>query len=397
MALRTLARSHVSQARLGILTTKDGVVETPSFVAVATQAALKAVDLRQVPDLDCLFVNIYHLLVAGSVDVIGNAGGVRSFMGTEKVVMSDSGGFQVFSLKHGTVHDELKLSPSLKMRSAKGNKNNRNLKPSDVKVSEEGVTFRSYRDGTRLFLSPEASVSAQKRIASSIIMPLDELPPYHTSSQELKSSLDRTNRWQDRSLETHRERGLPHTGQLCYGIIHGGSVQALRKESVDFCVSRDFDGFAIGGALGKDAGELYDIVEYVMSDAKLRDVADRTDRPVHVLGIADPWNVRRLVQLGCDTFDGCFVTKISRHGTMLTGDVRNPSRLSIKAGRWKDVHDRLEGCQCSTCSLYSLAYLHHLFKARERELASQLLSTHNLSFMTRVMQTIRDDIRCGSL
>lgn len=395
MALRTLARSHVSQARLGLLTTKDGVVETPSFVAVATQAALKAVDLRQVPDLDCLFVNIYHLLVSRSVDVISDAGGVRSFMGTDKVVMSDSGGFQVFSLKHGTVHDELKLSPSLKMRSARNNRRDAVLRSSDVKVSEEGVAFRSYRDGTRLLLSPEASVSAQKSISSSIIMPLDELPPYHTCSQELKSSLDRTNRWQDRSLETHK--GQPHKGQLCYGIVHGGSVQALRKESVEFCVSRDFDGFAIGGALGKDASELYQIVEYVMSDAGLRDAANRTDKPVHVLGIADPWNIRRLVQLGCDTFDGCFVTKISRHGTMLTGDVRNPSRISIKSGRWKDMHERLEMCECPTCSTYSLAYLHHLFKARERELVSQLLSIHNLSFMTRVMQTIREDIQQGDL
>jgi queuine tRNA-ribosyltransferase len=396
MALRTLARSHVSHARLGVLTTKDGVVETPSFVAVATQAALKAVDLRQVPDLDCLFVNIYHLLVAGSVDVISNAGGVRSFMGTEKVIMSDSGGFQIFSLKHGTVHDELRLSPSLKMSAPRSRKNNnRILRPSDVKVTEEGVTFRSYRDGTRLFLSPEASVSAQKSISSSIIMPLDELPPYHTSSEELASSLDRTNRWMDRSLETHR-RG-PQTGQMCYGIIHGGSVPSLRKASVDFCVSRDFDGFAIGGALGKDAGELWNIIQYVMSGARLREVADRTDRPVHVLGIADPWNIRRLVQLGVDTFDGCFVTKISRHGTMLTGDVRNPGRLSIKAGRWKDVHDRLEGCHCPTCSQYTLAYIHHLYKARERELVSTLVSIHNLTFMTRVMQTIRDDIQRGSL
>lgn len=394
MALRTLAKSHLSQARLGLLMTKDGVLETPSFVAVGTQAALKAVDLRQVPDLDCLFVNIYHLMVAGSVGVIDEAGGIRSFMGTDKVVMSDSGGFQVFSLKHGTVHEELKLSPSLKKRSARRNRGGAVLRSSDVKVSESGVEFRSYRDGSRLFLSPEASVSAQKSISSSIIMPLDELPPYHTSPQELKSSLDRTNRWMDRSLQTHKLQ--PHKGQLCYGIVHGGSVKELRKESVEYCVSNDFDGFAIGGALGKDAEELSGIVRYVMSDAGLRDVAHRTDRPVHVLGIADPWNIRRLVQMGCDTFDGCFVTKISRHGTMLTGDVRDPSRLSIKSGRWKHKHERLAGCECSTCTQYTHAYLHHLFKARE-PLVSALVSVHNLSFMARVMRTIRGDIRGGAL
>ena len=394
MALRLLARSKVSNARLGLLTTKDGVLETPAFVAVGTNAALKSVDLRDVPDIDALFVNAYHLMLHPGVDVIHRAGGVRNFMATEKVVMSDSGGFQVFSLKYGTVHSE--LSPSLKMRS--GRKIRKDGVSSEVKVRESGVTFRSYRDGSHLHLSPEVSVSAQKKINSSIIMPLDELPPYHTTPDVLRTSLERTHRWMARSLDTHL--GAPQ-GQLCYGIVHGGSVPALRKESVDFCVSHGFDGFAIGGALGKDADELSSIVRFVMDDAEngegcgLRDVAVRTGRPVHALGIADPWNIRRLVRFGVDTFDGCFVTKISRHGAMLTGDPRNPTRLSVKSGRWKDTHERLD-CECSTCTQYTLSYLHHLIKARE-PLADALLSIHNLTFVGRVMKTIREDIRQGEL
>ena len=199
-----------------------------------------------------------------------------------------------------------------------------------------------------------------------------------------------------------------------YGIVHGGSDKELRRQSVAFCTDqeRPFDGFAIGGALGKDSTELEEIVRFVMDGDGhnghngdhaafgLRAVARATHRPVHVLGIADPWNIRKLVTHGCDTFDACFATKISRHGTLLCGDPSSPSRFSINSGRWKQTTDaplsETTGCDCSTCCRFTPAYVHHLVKARE-PLADTLISIHNLSYMTKVMDRIREDIKNGVL
>jgi queuine tRNA-ribosyltransferase len=394
MALRTLRASRTSYARLGLLETKDGIVETPAFVAVATNAALKAVDLRLVPGLDMLFCNTYHLLLHPGTDVIAECGGLNSFMNTDKVIMTDSGGFQVFSLKYGTVQEELGHTPSLKK--ASGSMKSRGHgkgHASAVRVMDTGVTFRSYRDGTRLELTPEVSVTAQKELNGSIIMPLDELPPYHVTREELVASVSRTHRWQKQSLETHH--GKPN-GQLMYGIVHGGSDKELRKESVKFVTDHGFDGFAIGGALGKNSAELCAIVDWTMGACGLRAAARDTHRPVHVLGIADPCNIRELVKMGCDSFDACYATKISRHGAMLCGDVRQPGRISIKSSRYKHAHHPLPDCHCSTCAQYSLAYLHHLTKANE-PLVDTLLSVHNLTYMTDLMKALRDDIKAGQI
>jgi len=405
-SLRTLAASKVSPARLGLLSTKDGLVETPAFVAVATNAALKAVDLRDVPGVDMIFANTFHLLLHPGVDVVSKAGGLKPFMnaGDGRIIMTDSGGFQVFSLKHGTVHGELTQTQtqtqthtaSLKMKSVKAKRPDR-YGSSDVRVGEEGVTFRSYRDGVRVLLTPEGSVSAQKALNGSIIMPLDELPPYHVTDQALRESLDRTHRWMKRSLDRHL---LEPRHQLMYGIVHGGSDKALRKASVDAIRAMPFDGYAIGGALGRDRSELYEIVGWVMDECGMWAASRAEDKPVHLLGIADPWSVRRLVQLGVDTFDSCYLTKISRHGTVLTGAPADPGRINIASGRWKGTvggtMGEVTGCECSTCTQYSVGYLHHLKKAHE-VVVDRLLSVHNLEFMARTMRWIRREIRRGTL
>jgi queuine tRNA-ribosyltransferase len=390
MVLHTLHKSRVSHARVGSLLTKDGCIETPAFVAVATNAALKAVDLRSVPDLDVLFCNTYHLMLHPGADVVAETGGLRRFMNTDRVIMTDSGGFQVFSLKHGTVHDELVHSSSLKKASV-ANKSKRQPSVADVRVSEGGVGFRSYRDGTRLLLTPELSVQAQKQLNGSIIMPLDELPPYHVSYEDLKASLDRTLRWEQRSLDEHLKQ---ENGQLMYYIIHGGSDRGLRKRSVDFVRSKGgWGGYAIGGALGKDREEMRDIVEHVMGECGLRQLRENTGKPVHVLGVADPKSIKQLVKLGCDTFDSCWATKVARHGAMLCEPSTTvPSgRINIQSGRWKRAHFSLPGCSCHTCSTYSLSYLHHLAKAKEPVFQS-LISIHNLTFMTNFMKDIRRQI-----
>ena len=380
------------------ISTPHGPILTPSFVPVATNAALKAVDLVSLDsliDLQLVFCNTYHLALHPGAHHVAAAGGLHSFINRrrDRPLITDSGGFQVFSLAYGTVHEELHASSSLKRRvppgagavdgSGEGGGEATRRKKNNLvlKINEDGVTFRSYRDGTVMQLTPESSIHAQKQLGADIILPLDELPPYNITDARLLESLHRSHRWEARSLLAHASNP---GSQACYGIIHGGSSPTLRRHSADFIASLPFDGFAVGGALGKDRNELFDIMRGVMG------CIPSADRPVHVLGIADPLSVSPLVQLGCDTFDSCHATRVGRHGGMLT----EQGTLRVGAGGNKTAYDcrpAVPGCSCPTCSTYSLAYLHHLIKAKE-PIAATLLSIHNLAFMTRMMEKIRTEI-----
>lgn len=319
------------------------------------------------------------IIVLVQVQVVESAGGLHSFMSRrpDRPIITDSGGFQVFSLAYGTVHQEIH---SLK-RSASGSRANfassrqGNLV---LKISEEGVTFRSYRDGTPMLLSPESSIAAQKSLGADIILPLDELPPYHIGDEALATSVARSHRWEARSLLSHVENP---SQQACYGIIHGGNSMDLRRSSAQYISSLPFDGFAVGGALGKDRSELVHIMQNVMKWLP-------RDRPVHVLGIADPESIPQLAALGCDTFDSCHATRVGRHGGMLT----EQGTLRVAAGSHKSAHRiPVEGCECPTCQTHSLSYLHHLIKARE-PVAATLLSVHNVFFMCKMMERLRTAI-----
>ena len=374
-------QSKKSDARVSRIETPHGPIDTPGYVPVATNAALKALDLTHADSLglQLMFCNTYHLMLHPGADIVQSAGGLHSFMSrsSDRPLITDSGGFQVFSLAYGTVHQELH---SLK-RSASGSRANfassrqGNLV---LKISEEGVTFRSYRDGTPMLLSPESSIAAQKSLGADIILPLDELPPYHITDDSLSASVARSHRWEARSLLSHIQN--PEK-QACYGIIHGGSSMDLRKLSAQYISSLPFDGFAVGGALGKDRAELVEILRGVMGWLP-------GDRPVHVLGIADPESIPRLAALGCDTFDSCHATRVGRHGAMLT----EQGTLRVAAGSNKSAHRTpVEGCECPTCQTHLLSYLHHLVKARE-PVAATLLSVHNVWFMSNMMEKLRNDI-----
>lgn len=378
-----------SHARVGRVTTVHGSFLTPHYVAVGTNGALKAVEWHAARDegLDVAFCNTYHLMLHPGVDVIQEAGGLHRFMNRHAPLMTDSGGFQVFSLAYGTVHDELHFKASLKRRHIghirSGRQDDSGKKV--LKISEQGVVFKSYRDGTTMLLTPESSVLAQKSLGADIILPLDELPPYHIGSrEELQWSTHRSHTWEERSLGVHLQ---DRRHQRMLGIVHGGSDLDLRKESVDFVTSRPFDGYAIGGSLGASADELHAIVKHATSHM------DRT-RQVHVLGIADPQNIPSLVPYGCDTFDSCYATKIARHGSMMWHDPDGtPRSIRIQSGKYKNCHTALNGCPCYTCGQkgYSLAYLHHLYKARE-PIYQTLVSLHNISYMCRMMADIRSKI-----
>jgi len=358
-------KSKKSSARVGRIHTPHGIIDTPNFVAVGTHGTLKALDNQMVNQigLQLMFCNTYHLLLQPGTQVVRQAGGLHRFIHRNLPIITDSGGFQVFSLAYGSVADELK---------------SRGTKKSDgsvLKITEEGVLFRSYRDGTKILLTPESSIEAQKDLGADIIIPFDELPPYHIEHNQLHRSLERTHRWEERSLNAHLKNPQD---QAIYAVIHGGIHQELRKKSCTFLTSLPFDGFAIGGSMGKTKKEMFDLLSFTLPLLP-------KEKPNHLLGIGDLPSIDFCIPLGIDTFDSSYPTRAARHGTVFTSQgVINLTRSS-NAQNFSPI---CRDCSCTTCQHYSLAYLHHLFKARE--LPGMTLATiHNLTYMVRLMQEYR--------
>jgi queuine tRNA-ribosyltransferase len=363
-----LHQSKKSRARVGRIHTAHGVIDTPGFVAVGTNGTIKSLDSKMVEKigLQLMFCNTYHLLLQPGVDTIKKAGGLHKFMNRNEPIITDSGGFQVFSLAYGSVADELK---------------SRGTKKCDgtvLKIDEEGVTFRSYRDGKKIKLTPESSVAAQKALGADIIIPFDELPPYHISPEKLKASLDRTHRWEKRSLDEHLKNP---NGQAMYAVIHGGIDKEMRKESCDYLSTLPFDGFAIGGSIGKTREEMVDMLSFLMPFLP-------SDKPNHLLGIGDTASLDECVPLGIDTFDSSYPTRSARHGVLLTKSGNLRILQSANSTKFEPIE---EGCTCQTCKSFTRAYIHHLFKAREMT-AGILASVHNLHFMVQLMNGYREKI-----
>ncbi|HLJ31026.1 MAG TPA: tRNA guanosine(34) transglycosylase Tgt [Candidatus Babeliales bacterium] len=360
--------SKKSRARVGRIHTPHGIIDTPNFVGVGTNAALKAVDAALVDQigLQLMFCNTYHLMLQPGTQIVKQAGGLHQFMNRKHPIITDSGGFQVFSLAYGTVKDELK---------SRGQKKGDNLV---LKTSEDGVLFRSYRDGQQILLTPETSIAAQKDLGADIIIPFDELPPYHIDPRKLINSLHRTHRWEKRSLDAHLAN---RQNQAMYSVIHGGINKELRKESCEVLTKLPFDGHAIGGSMGKNREEMIDMLTFVMPLLP-------TDKPNHLLGIGDLASIEPCVQLGIDTFDSSHPTRCARHGLFFTtkGFVKIGNAENKTAFRPVD-----ESCSCYTCQHYTRAYLHHLFKAAELS-AYTLATIHNLHFMVDLMKRYRMQI-----
>ena len=360
-----LHRSKKSKARVGRIHTPHGIIDTPNFVAVGTNGTVKTLDNALLHDigLQLMFCNTYHLLLQPGTEVVRQAGGLHSFINRKLPIITDSGGFQVFSLAYGSVADELK-SRGKKKQSG-----------SVLKITEEGVHFRSYRDGSKVILTPESSIKAQKDLGADIIIPFDELPPYHISPKALKESIDRTHRWEQRSLETHLKN---QQKQAIYGVIHGGIDPDLRKISCDFLTKLPFEGFAIGGSMGKNKQEMYDILSSTLPHLP-------EEKPNHLLGIGDLESIKQCLPIGIDTFDSSYPTRCARHGILLT----EQGGINITKAEYSTRFNPIEKeCRCPTCVNFSMAYLHHLFKARELTSMS-LASAHNLYFMVQLMQKYR--------
>lgn len=360
--------SKKSRARVGRIYTPHGIIDTPSFVAVGTNATLKAIDSVTVDELglQLMFCNTYHLLVHPGVEVVGQAGGLHKFMNRQNPIITDSGGFQVFSLAYGTVKEELK-SKGLKRHTE-----------SVLKISEDGVLFRSYRDGAPILLTPESSIQAQKQLGADIIIPFDELPPYHIDPKALKTSLDRTHRWEERSLTEHLKNP---NNQAIYAVIHGGIDQNLRKLSCEILTKLPFDGFAVGGSLGKNRQEMIEMLTYTMP--LLPETA-----PNHLLGIGDLESLDACIRLGVDTFDSSHPTRCARHGLLFSSHGNIKVLQTVYKNKFEPID---KGCNCFVCKNYSLAYIHHLFKAKELT-GFTLASIHNLYFMIKLMENYRKAI-----
>jgi queuine tRNA-ribosyltransferase len=358
-------KSKKSRARVGRIHTPHGIIDTPNFVAVGTNATLKAIDNAFVSTmgLQLMFCNTYHLMVQPGTKIIKQAGGLHKFMNRTMPIITDSGGFQVFSLAYGSIKDELK---------SKGKKTGNN---SVLKINEDGVLFRSYRDGSPLLLTPETSIEAQKELGADIIIPFDELPAYHISPHQLSYSLDRTHRWEKRSLDKHLQNP---NNQAIYAVIHGGLDISLRAKSCDFLTNLPFDGFALGGSLGTTKHDLNMLLMHVMPRLPAH-------TPNHLLGIGDLESISIGVSLGVDTFDSSYPTRCARHGLLFAK--QGPIKIMHTSNK-ENFNTINPECLCYTCQNYTVAYLHHLFKAKELT-AYTLATIHNLHFMINLMHAYR--------
>ena len=340
-------------ARAGTLHTAHGPVETPAFMPVATLGSVKALAPDDLHSLGAgiLLSNTYHLMLQPGIQLVSDQGGLHAFMGWDGPILTDSGGFQTFSLSR--------------------------LK----RVSEDGALFQSHIDGSERFLSPEAAIEYQGLLGADIAMALDECPPYDADEVQMRRAMDRTHNWARRCKESHRR-----PGQRLFAIVQGGISPDLRLESAAALVPMDFDGYAVGGlSVGEPKADMYRI-------ASLMGETLPADKPRYLMGVGSPEDLVECIARGMDMFDCSLPTRVARNGGILT---RN-GRLSVVNAYFREASGPLDAdCDCYTCRSFSAAYLRHLFKAKEL-LAYRLASIHNLRFIMRLMEEARRAIAEGS-
>lgn len=339
-----------TKARRGRVTTPHGTIETPVFMPVGTAATVKAMRPEEIKELgaEIILSNTYHLYLRPGHEIVKAAGGLHKFMNWDRPILTDSGGFQVFSL--GAMR----------------------------KIREEGVEFRSHIDGSKHMLSPEKSMEIQNALGSDIIMAFDECAPYPADRQYVKDSLERTTRWLRRCKEYHQNTDR----QSLFGIMQGGMYTDLRRESAEQIVELDLPGYAIGGlSVGEPKPLMYEIMDECVDYLP-------KEKPRYLMGVGSPDCLFEGVERGIDMFDCVLPTRIARHGMAMTSQ----GRVNIKNAAYERDFTPLDpNCDCYTCRNYSKAYLRHLFKADEI-LSSMLMTNHNLHFLVNTMKNIRKSI-----
>jgi queuine tRNA-ribosyltransferase len=375
--LRFEIASRDGVARAGTLHTAHGPIETPAFIPLATKGTVRGLESAEVAELGYQLIlgNTYHLFVSPGPERIAAAGGLHGFMGWERALITDSGGFQVFSLAHGGVADEVKGSG----RSGGGH-------GSKVEIAEEGAHFRSYRDGTELFISPEVSMQVQAALGSDIALAFDECTPFHADRDYTARSTARTHRWLDRCLEWHKREGPPH--QAVFGIVQGGVHEDLRRESAAAVSAAGIDGIAIGGTLGRDKEEMHGVL--AMTAPLLPEQA-----PKHLLGIGEVDDLLGGISLGLDVFDCAVPTRLARHGVALAPNPETRFRLDMRKGSWTgDREPLVAGCPCPACRRHDRDYVSYLSRAEELT-AVRLIVLHNLTYMRELTARARVAIAAG--
>ncbi|WP_456297478.1 tRNA guanosine(34) transglycosylase Tgt [Alkaliphilus metalliredigens] len=339
-----------SGARLGRLHTPHGVIDTPIFMPVGTQATVKTMTPEELKEMNAEIIlsNTYHLYLRPGHETVERAGGLHKFMNWDGPILTDSGGFQVFSLGD--------------MRT----------------IKEEGVTFRSHIDGSKHFISPEKAVEIQTALGADIMMAFDECAPYPAERDYVKKSLERTSRWAKRCKEAHENTSK----QALFGIIQGGMYEDLRRQSAEEIIDLDFPGYAVGGlSVGEPKALMYEVLEYTTPLMP-------KDKPRYLMGVGSPDDLIEGVIRGIDMFDCVLPTRIGRNGTAMT----SKGKVVIKNAKYKEDFEPLDPeCQCYTCKNYSRAYLRHLIKANEI-LGMRLMTTHNLAFLLKLMKDVRGAI-----
>lgn len=366
-----------SRARIGTLKTPHGQIETPNYIFCGTKAAIKALSPAQMVEAqtDIILANTYHLMLQPGADLIEKMGGLHKFTGWNGPMLTDSGGFQVFSLGEGTMANEIK-----------GKSKGHDTK-SLMNITEEGCTFRSYIDNSKFTLTPERAMDIQRKLGADLLMQFDECTPYHVDKDYTARSMEMSMRWGDRCLAQFERH---HNGkQGVYGIVQGGVHEDLRTISAAYTADRPFFGTAIGGCLGGTDEEMESVVAASVPHI-------HPDRPVHFLGIGKIKDVFRFVRLGIDTFDCVIPTRLARHGAAFIKGQKGET-INILNSRYREDQTPLDPTIDLPCSNYfSKAYIHHLFKAGEI-LGMQILAQHNVATINKLMREIRAAIKANNL
>lgn len=410
------AKDKSSQARAATLEVNGNLIETPIFMPVGTQATVKALSPRDLAEAEAqiILANTYHLYLRPGAQTIAKMGGLHNFTGWHKPILTDSGGFQVFSLGYAIEHKVGKIAnifPAekggvLEKQESKwidqSLESEHRLDPKLAHIDEEGVTFTSHLDGSKHRFDPEVSIRTQHLLGADIIVAFDECPsPLHDYNYNV-ASLERTHRWEKQSLEVHQalesQKGnpspefkypYPHP-QYLFGIPHGGEYEDLRKKSAQYIASLDFDGFSIGGSLGKSKSDMHKVLEWTIPLLG-------EERPRHLLGIGDVEDLFECVERGVDMFDCVAPTRIARNGAVFLtpeagGNKANKFRMIVLNAQYKQDNQPLDPtCTCYTCQNFSRAYIRHLFNAKEL-LGYYLTSLHNVHFMMKLSKNIRSAI-----
>ncbi len=385
LKFKIIKKDRKTKARLGIIKVPHGTIKTPSFIPVATKATVKALSKHDLEEINpqILMCNTYHLMLRPGADLIKKFNGLHKFMNWNKPLITDSAGFQAFSLGYGKEHFTGKIGSYFVGR--------KKLKKEEVEkfalINDDYVSFKSIYDEKIKKLTPEKSIKIQEKLNADIIIALDECTSPFSSYEYTKNSLERTHSWAVRCLKAHK------TNQALFGVVQGGEYKDLRQKSAKFISSLDFDGYCIGGSLGKTKKKMHQIIDWCVNLLP-------ENKPRHLLGIGTVEDLFNAIEQGIDMFDCVAPPRLARSGYIYFsyksgGNIKNKFRYRIKNSKYEKDNKPLDpNCNCKVCKNYSRAYIRHLFKSKEL-LAYNLATYHNLFFILKLMEYIRKAIRKG--